>query len=83
LTAEGQQCPLSGIAGEMVCGSTNIQALGGLAAMVLGVLAVLGVNANDLLFDLIALLTLAVTLILTGSTFKSAMLGTARSWTHL
>jgi hypothetical protein len=71
------------MAGEMACGSANLQALGGLTAIVLGMLAVLGNNSNDLLFDLIALLTLAVTIILTGSTFNAAMLGTARSWTRL
>ncbi|MBY6241824.1 hypothetical protein [Methylosinus sp. Sm6] len=74
---------MTGAAGDMAWGSANIQALGGLAAIVLGVLAVLGNNVNDLLLDLIALLTLAVAIILTGSTFNAAMMGAARSWTRL
>lgn len=79
----GNRSAREAMAGELACGSANLQALGGLTAIVLGMLAVLGNNSNDLLFDLIALLTLAVTIILTGSTFNAAMLGTARSWTRL
>lgn len=71
------------IAGEMACGAANIQALGGLAAMVLGILAVLDNTPNDLVFNLAALLTLGVTLILTGTTFNAAMVGSARNWTRL
>lgn len=77
LTAEAM------VSGEMACGAANIQALGGLTAMVLGILAVLDNNPNDLIFNLAALLTLGMTLILTGSTFNAAMLGTARNWTKL
>jgi hypothetical protein len=81
--AAGKRSASEAMAGELACGSANMQALGGLTAIVLGILAVLGNNSNDLLFDLIALLTLAVTIILTGSTFNAAMMGTARSWTRL
>jgi hypothetical protein len=71
------------LAGEMACGAANLQTMGGLAAMVLGILAVLDRTPNDLVFNLVALLILGVTLILTGSTFNAAMLGSARNWTKL
>jgi hypothetical protein len=71
------------LSGEMACGAANLQGMGGLAAMVLGILAVIDRTPNDLVFNLAALLTLGVTLILTGSTFNSAMLNSARSWSRL
>jgi hypothetical protein len=71
------------LAREMACGAANIQALGGLAAMVLGILALIDNNPHDLVFNLAALLTLGVTLVLTGSTFAEAMLGSTRSWSRL
>jgi hypothetical protein len=61
------------LASEMASGSAGIQALAGLAAIVLGVLAVAG-TTNDLTLNLIALLALGSTLVLTGSTLSATVL---------
>jgi hypothetical protein len=73
--ATGSQSASSGseiLAGEMAYGSAGMQALAGLAAVVLGILAVTGNNTAVL--TLAALLTLGGTLVLTGSTLSATVL---------
>jgi hypothetical protein len=60
------------LAGEMASGSAAIQCLSGLAAIVLGILAVTGANPPAL--TLVALLILGATVLLTGSTLSGAMM---------
>lgn len=60
------------LAGEMASGSAAIQCLSGLAAIVLGILAVTG--ANPPVLTLVALLILGATVLLTGSTLSGAMI---------
>jgi hypothetical protein len=64
------------LANEMAFGSAGIQALAGLAAVVLGVLALAGTNSVTL--TLIALLALGGALILTGSTLSATVLSFMR-----
>jgi hypothetical protein len=59
------------LAGEMASGSA-VQCLAGLAAIVLGILAVTG--ANPPVLTLVALLILGATVLLTGSTLSGAMM---------
>jgi hypothetical protein len=61
------------LAGEMASGSAAMQCLAGLAAIVLGILAVTGINAAVL--SLVALLVLGGTVLLTGSTLTAAVTG--------
>lgn len=61
------------LAGEMASGSAAIQCLAGLAAIVLGILAVTGIN--PMVLTLVALLVLGATVLLTGSTLSSAVMG--------
>ncbi|MBX9823392.1 MAG: hypothetical protein K2Y27_00200 [Xanthobacteraceae bacterium] len=61
------------LAGEMASGSAALQCLSGLAAIVLGILAVTGTNPNVL--TLIGLLVLGATVLLTGSTLSGAVMG--------
>jgi hypothetical protein len=61
------------LATEMASGSAVVQALGGLAAIVLGILAVTGLYSAVL--SLVALLVLGATVLLTGSTLSGIMLG--------
>jgi hypothetical protein len=68
------------LASEMASGSAGIQALAGLGAIVLGVLAVAGTQ-NDLVLNLVALLALGSTLVLTGSTLSTTVLSFMRPWT--
>jgi len=64
------------IAGQMASGSTGIQLMAGLAAVVLGILALAG-NVSVLL-SLAALLVLGVTVLLTGSTLSGLILSFMR-----
>jgi hypothetical protein len=64
------------LANEMAFGSAGMQALAGLAAVVLGVLALAGTNPAVL--ALAALLALGGTLILTGSTLSATVLSFMR-----
>jgi hypothetical protein len=64
------------LAGEMASSSAGVQLLAGLAAIVLGILAVSGVRSDIL--DLSALLVLGVTVIMTGSTLSGLVLGFMR-----
>jgi len=61
------------LAGEMASGSAAMQCLAGLAAIVLGILAVTGINAAVL--SVVALLVLGGTVLLTGSTLTAAVTG--------
>jgi hypothetical protein len=64
------------LASEMSSGSAGIQALAGLAAIVLGILAVVG--TNPVVLTLVALLVLGTTLVLTGSALSGAVLSFMR-----
>jgi hypothetical protein len=65
------------LAGEMASGSAGVQMLAGLASLVLGILAVLGIN-HDVL-TLAALIVLGATVILTGSALSGLVIGFMRS----
>jgi hypothetical protein len=67
------------LAGEMASGSAGVQMLAGLASLVLGILAVLGIN-QDILTPA-ALIVLGATVILTGSTLSGLVIGFMRSTT--
>lgn len=66
------------LASEMASGSAGIQALAGLAAIVLGILALAGSPA-DLTLNLVALLALGSTIVLTGSTLSATVLSFMRT----
>lgn len=65
------------VASEVATGSASVQAMAGLAVIVLGVLAVSGTMTGDL--ALIALLVAGAAIVMTGSTLSGAMLGFMRS----
>jgi hypothetical protein len=64
------------LANEMAFGSAAMQALAGLAAIVLGIIALAGGSGTVL--PLVALLALGGTLILTGSTLSATVMGFMR-----
>jgi hypothetical protein len=69
--------PVSGnevLASEMASGSAGMQALAGLAAVVLGILALAMTGANAAVLFLVALIVLGATLMLTGSTLSGMVL---------
>ncbi len=61
------------LASEMAAGSAGLQTLAGLAAIVLGILAVAGTYTAVL--TLVGLLVLGATVLLTGSTLSGAVMG--------
>jgi hypothetical protein len=65
------------LSGEMASGSASVQVLAGLAAIVLGILAIAGVNPRILL--LAALIVLGSAIILTGSALTGLIVGFMRS----
>ncbi len=65
------------VAAEVASGSAGVQAIAGLAALVLGILAVCGITAQPL--TLIALLVAGAAILLTGSTLSATMIGFMRS----
>lgn len=67
------------LASEMASGSAGLQALAGLAAIVLAIIAIAGARA-DVTLNLVALLALGATLILTGGSLSATVLGLMRSW---
>jgi len=67
------------LANDMAAGSAGIQALAGLAAIVLGILAVAGHQA-DLTLNLAALLVLGATVVLTGGSLSATVLSLMRPW---
>jgi len=64
------------VASEVAAGSTGVQAMAGLAVIVLGILAISGVFTADL--TLIALLIAGAAIVLTGSTLSGTMTGFMR-----
>jgi hypothetical protein len=64
------------LAGEMTASSAGIQTLAGLAAIILGILAVSG--HDPAVLTLVALLVLGATVVLTGSTLSGLVLGFMR-----
>lgn len=80
MTTEGEGS-LAGseiLAGEMASGSAGLQALAGLAAIVLGILALAGTGVASSVLTLVALLALGATLILTGSALSGTVLSFMR-----
>jgi hypothetical protein len=67
------------LASEMASGSAGIQALAGLAAIVLGVLAVAGAP-HEAMLNLVALLALGATTVLTGGSLSTTVLSLMRPW---
>ncbi|WP_363350805.1 hypothetical protein [Methylocystis echinoides] len=65
------------IASEMASGSAGLQAVAGLTAIVLGVIALAGAP-NDLTLNLAALLVLGATIILTGGTLSATVISFMR-----
>jgi hypothetical protein len=65
------------VASEVAAGSAGVQAMAGLAVIVLGILAVAGVLTGNL--TLIALLVAGAAIVLTGSTLSGTMTGFMRS----
>jgi hypothetical protein len=65
------------VAGEVATGSSSLQAMAGLAVIVLGILAVSGVNS--LALTLIALIVAGASIVMTGSTLSGTMIGFMRS----
>lgn len=64
------------LAAQMASGSAGIQAIAGLAAIVLGILAVVG--NNPAVLSLVALLVLGATLLMTGATLSGVVLSFMR-----
>lgn len=65
------------VASEVAAGSAGVQAMAGLAVIVLGILAVSGIFTVSL--TLIALLAAGAAIVLTGSTLSGTMIGFMRS----
>ena len=61
------------LAGEMASGSAGVQLLAGLAAIVLGILAVTGTNPVTLILS--ALIVLGAAIVLSGSTLSGIVMG--------
>lgn len=77
------------LAGEMASGSAAVQALAGMTAIVLGILAASGTRADIL--SLVGLLVLGATVLLTGGTLSAAAMSfmaptsrqsTGSAWSH-
>jgi hypothetical protein len=67
------------LASEMAYGSGGLQALAGLAAIVLGILAIAGTGGDDRILILAALLVLGATMVVTGSTMTGATMRSTRT----
>lgn len=65
------------VASEVAAGSVGLQAMAGLAVVVLGILAVSGILTEAL--TLVALLVAGAAIVLTGSTLSGTMIGFMRS----
>lgn len=68
---------LSVVAADVAAGSSGVQCMAGLAVMVLGILAVAGINSPAL--TLVALLIAGAAIVMTGSTLSGTMIGFMRS----
>jgi len=66
------------LAHEMASGSAGIQALAGLAAIVLGVLALAGTGIDSAVLVLVAFLALGATMVLTGSALSGTVMSFMR-----
>lgn len=66
------------LASEMASGSAGLQALTGLTAIVLGVLALAGAGVDSAVLILVAFLALGATLVLTGSALSGTVLSFMR-----
>ena len=66
------------LAHEMASGSAGLQALAGLAAIVLGVLALAGTGIDSAVLILVAYLALGATMVLTGSTLSGTVMSFMR-----
>lgn len=73
---QGRPAMVRFIASEVAAGSAGVQAMGGLAVIVLGILAVCGILTGPL--TLIALLVAGASILLTGSTLTGTMVGFMR-----
>jgi hypothetical protein len=73
---ESRNTMLQRVAAEIAAGSSGVQAMAGLAAIVLGILAVAGINTEPL--ALIALLVAGAAIVMTGSTLSGTMIGFMR-----
>lgn len=80
--AESQLAGSEILASEMASGSAGMQALTGLAAIVLGILAIAGTGADDMILILVALLALGATLVLTGSSLSGTVMSFMRPSTQ-
>lgn len=69
------------LASEMASGSAGMQALAGLGAIVLGILAIAG-TVDDVILILVALLALGATLVLTGGTLSGTVMSFMRPSTQ-
>ena len=67
---------LQRVTAEIAAGSSGVQAMGGLAAIVLGILAVSGVYTDVL--ALVALLVVGAAIVMTGSTLSATVIGFMR-----
>jgi hypothetical protein len=73
---ETRNTMLQRVAAEIAAGSSGVQAMGGLAVIVLGILAVAGIYTEVL--ALIALLVAGAAIVMTGSTLSGTMIGFMR-----
>ena len=71
--APGRLSAAAFLAGEMTAGSAILQVISGVAAIVLGIVALSGINPEIL--SLVALLVLGATALLTGSTLSGMVMG--------
>ncbi|MGH6796321.1 MAG: hypothetical protein ACREDM_09800 [Methylocella sp.] len=74
--SEAEPTTLAGseiLASEMAYGSGGLQVLAGLAAIVLGILAIAGAGADDRILILVGLLVLGATLVITGGTITGIL----------
>jgi hypothetical protein len=70
------------LASEMASGSAGLQALAGLAAIVLGILAIAGTGIDSAVLILVAFLALGATLVLTGNALSGTVLSLMRPTTE-
>ncbi len=73
---EARNTMLQRVTAEIAAGSSGVQAMGGLAAIVLGILAVSGVYTDVL--ALVALLVVGAAIVMTGSTLSATVMGFMR-----
>ena len=62
------------LASQMASGSAGIQAIAGIAAVVLGILALAGTGIDSVVLILVALLIVGITLVLSGSTWSGTLM---------